>query len=317
MGEAFGTPAIRELRDLLASRRPLVVPGCVDALTARLAVDAGFEAVYATGAGIANAQLGMPDLGLLTATEMLRQVEAICAAVDVPVIVDLDTGYGNVLNARRALRDVERAGAAGIQIEDQSSPKRCGHLEGTAVIGLDEMLGKLAGVLDARRDPELVVIARTDALASLGVDEAVRRAQALGAAGADLVFVEAPPDRETLAALPAQIASPLVVNLVEGGRTPVLPAAELGAMGYRVVLFANTALRAAAYAVREAFAVLRRDGTSAAVADRLLPFAERQRLVGLDELEAVADRFASRAERGSPAGDGGERMLPTPGGEGS
>jgi 2-methylisocitrate lyase-like PEP mutase family enzyme len=275
-----------------------VLVGVVDALTARIAVEAGFEAVYATGAGIANAQLGVPDIGLLTQTEMLTQVERIVSAVDLPVVADLDTGYGNALNAARAVRMFERAGVAGVQIEDQVFPKQCGHFNGTEVVSADEFLGKLAAVLDARSDPDVLVIARTDAIASRGVDEAIDRARRFADAGADVVFVEAPADVATLDRLPREIRAPLLLNLVEGGRTPQLSVSELGAMGYRIVLFANTALRLAALAVKEGLAVLRRDGSSAALADRLLDWNERQRLVGLDDYRALADRYASMENRG-------------------
>lgn len=285
------TPASR-LRILLGAPDPLVLVGCVDALTARIAVEAGFEAIYATGAGIANAQLGVPDIGLLTATEMLTQVERITSAVGVPVVADIDTGYGNALNAARAMRAFERAGVAAIQIEDQVFPKQCGHFDGTQVVPIAEMLGKLAAVLDARRDPDLVVIARTDALASLGGDEAIARGVAYAEAGADIVFVEAPPDANVLRRLPGAIPAPLLANMVEGGKSPLLDAATLGEMGFRVVLFANTALRAAAIATREALEVLRRDGTSAAILDRLLPWEERQRLVGLPEYRALAAHYS-------------------------
>jgi 2-methylisocitrate lyase-like PEP mutase family enzyme len=286
------TPAVR-LRELIAhGSEPLLLIGCVDALTARIASEAGFQAVYATGAGIANSQLGVPDIGLLTATEMLTQVERIVSAVDVPVVADIDTGYGNALNAARAMRAFERAGVAGVQIEDQVFPKQCGHFEGTEVILRGEFLAKLAAVLDARRDEDVVVIARTDAIGSLGVDEAIDRGRANAEAGADVVFVEAPPSRAVLERLPREIAAPLLVNVVEGGRTPQLSVAELGALGYRIVLFANTALRLAARAVREGLAELRASGSSAALLDRLLPWDERQRLVGLPEYRALADRYA-------------------------
>jgi 2-methylisocitrate lyase-like PEP mutase family enzyme len=271
---------------------PLVLVGVVDALTARIAAEAGFEALYATGAGIANSQLGVPDVGLLTQTEMLTQVERIVSAVDVPVVADLDTGYGNALNAARATRLFERAGVAGIQIEDQVFPKQCGHFDGSQVVPPDEFLGKLAAVLDARRDSNVVVIARTDAIASHGVDEAIDRGQRYADAGADVVFVEAPPDRATLERLPGDIRAPVLINVVEGGRTPELSVSELGALGYRVVLFANTALRLAAFAAQEGLAVLRRDGTSATLSGRLLDWDERQRLVGLGEHRALADRYA-------------------------
>lgn len=292
---ACGPPGAR-LRAILDRERPLVVPGCADALTARIAEAAGFRAVYATGAGISNALLGLPDLGLASFGEILGQVAHICEAVEIPVIADIDTGYGNALNARRATRGFERAGVAAVQIEDQDFPKRCGHFRGGGIIALPEMLSKLRAVLDARTDQSLVVIARTDAIRASGVEEAVERGCAYAQAGADVVFVEAPPSRAVLEDLPRRIRAPLLANMVEGGQTPLLDAGSLGRMGYRLVLFANTALRAGALAVREALGVLRRDGGSEAVLDRLLPWDERQRLVGLPQLEAMAERYAT-AER--------------------
>jgi 2-methylisocitrate lyase-like PEP mutase family enzyme len=287
-GAAMG----RKLRDLIEAERPLVVPGCADALTARIATSVGFPALYATGAGISNALLGLPDLGLATFTEVLDQVARICAAVDVPVIADIDTGYGNALNTYRAVREFERAGVAAVQIEDQEFPKRCGHFTGTQTVSTAEMVSKIQAALDARRDGSLVVIARTDAIHGLGVDEAVERAGAYAKAGADLIFVEAPPTAEVLEALPRQIDAPLVANMVEGGRTPLFDARQLGAMGYRMVLFANTALRAGALAVRDVLRVLRQDGGSGAVLDRLLSWDDRQQLVGLPELQERAARYA-------------------------
>ena len=284
------TPGER-LRALLDRPEPLVVPGCADALTARIAVQAGFECVYATGAGIANALLGQPDVGLTTMTEIVAQAAHLCEAADVPVIVDIDTGFGNAINARRTVRAVERAGAAAVQIEDQGFPKRCGHFDGTDVVPLPEMIGKLRAVLDARRDQSLVVIARTDALRIEGFEAAVERGRAFAAAGADLVFIEAPATREQLAALPGAIRAPLVANMVEGGRTPLLGVAELGAMGYRLVLFANTALRVGAAAVRDAFRDLRATGDAGRLLDRMLGWDERQALVGLPEVRLLEDRY--------------------------
>lgn len=291
------------LRRLLDRTEPLVLPGCADALTARLAQGAGFEAVYATGAGIANTLLGQPDVGLTTMTEVVAQVERICEAVDLPVVADIDTGYGNAINARRAVRAFGRAGVAAVQIEDQVFPKRCGHFIATAVIELDEMLGKLRAVLDARVDASVVVIARTDALAVDGFDAAVERALAFAEAGADMVFVEGLADRDQLAVLPLRVPAPLIANMVEGGRTPLLSAAELGAMGYRIVLFANTALRVAAAAVRDALGELRRTGDSTGLLGRMLSWDDRQALVGLPEIEALERRYARPAS--APAQSGG------------
>jgi 2-methylisocitrate lyase-like PEP mutase family enzyme len=284
------TPGAR-LRPLLAGPAVLVLPGCADALTARIAAEAGFEAIYATGAGIANTLLGQPDVGLTTMTEVVDQVARMCDAVDIPVIADIDTGFGNAINARRAVRAFERAGVAGIQIEDQVFPKRCGHFRGKAVVPLAEMMSKLQATLDARRDGSLVVIARTDALAIDGVDAAVERACAFAEAGADVVFVEAPTSREQLAELPRRISVPLLANMVEGGRTPLLGATELGEMGYRVVLFANTALRMAAAAVRDAMRELRTQGDPTGLLDRMLSWEDRQAIVGLPEIEALEERY--------------------------
>ena len=271
---------------------PLLLPGCADALTARIAVDVGFEAVYATGAGISNAMLGLPDVGLATMTEMADQVARICDAVEVPVVADMDTGYGNAVNARRAIRAFEAAGVAAVQIEDQVFPKRCGHFAGKDVIGVAEMRAKLLAVLEGRRNPATVVIARTDAIAVEGVEAAVERANLYAALGADLVFVEAPPSSELLAQLPPRIDAPLVANMVEGGLTPIHSVEELGAMGYRVVLYANTALRAGMLAVRSALATLRAEGSSRSLADRLVSWEERQRLVGKPAIDELEGRYA-------------------------
>ena len=286
------SPAAR-LRARLSEGPPLLLPGCADAVTARIAADVGYEAIYASGAGISNALLGLPDLGLATLTEMTDQVRRICEAVEIPVVVDLDTGHGNALNARRAIRAMEAAGAAAVQLEDQVFPKRCGHFDGKEVVSRSEMLAKLAAVLDARRDPATVVVARTDAIAVDGFEAAIDRANAYAEAGADLVFVEAPRTREQLAELPRRVEAPLLVNMVEGGLTPVLGLDELSGLGYRVVLYANTALRAAMLASRDALRRLREDGGSAAFVERLLPWDERQRLVGTDEMRAVEARYAT------------------------
>jgi len=261
----------------------VIVPGATDALTARVIEEAGFDAVYATGAGIANASFGMPDLGLTTMTEVVGQVGRIADAVRVPVIADADTGYGGPLNVARTVRELERVGVAAIQLEDQVSPKRCGHFAGKEVIPTGEMLQKIAAARHARRDPDLLLIARTDA-----------------AAGADVIFVEAPQTVEELRELPRAIPAPLLVNMVEGGRTPLLDAAELEALGYRLVLFANTALRVAVRAVQDAMRVLQRDGTTGALLERMVAWDERQRLVDLPRYEELDRRFASTGDSPDP-----------------
>jgi 2-methylisocitrate lyase-like PEP mutase family enzyme len=224
-------------------------------------------------------------------SELVDQVARIAAAVDVPIVADIDTGFGNAINARRAAFEFERAGVAAIQIEDQVYPKRCGHFDGKEIVPLDEMLAKLRAVLDERRDPSLMVIARTDALAVDGPEAAVERGCAFAEVGADVVFIEAPLLREELAALPGRIPAPLIANMVEGGRTPLLSAAELGAMGYRVVLFANTALRVGAYAIRDALAQLRATGDSRPLQDRMLSWVDRQALVGMPDIAALEAKY--------------------------
>jgi 2-methylisocitrate lyase-like PEP mutase family enzyme len=289
MGQERSTGAV--LRERLARDGILVVPGAANALVARIAASAGFEAVYATGAGIANELLGVPDIGLTTLTEAADQVARIVDAVELPVIADMDTGFGNAINARRAMQAFERAGAAAVQIEDQTFPKRCGHFDDKTVISTGEMVAKLHAVLDARRDAATVVIARTDAIATHGVDAAVDRAAAYLEAGAEVLFIEAPTDRETLCSLPARLRAPLVANMVEGGRTPLLPVAELDDAGYRIALFANTALRVGAAAIRAALTDLRATGDAAALTDRMLSWPDRQALVELSRYQELERRY--------------------------
>ena len=282
---------------------PLLLPGAPDALTARILEDTGFRAVYATGAGLANAAYGWPDLGLLGMSEVVEHAGRIADAVDVPVVVDADTGYGGPLNVARTVRALERHGASGIQIEDQVSPKRCGHFAGTEVVDEDELTGRITAAARARRDPDTVLIGRTDATGSLGLDAAIARGRLLAQAGADVVFVEAPRTVDDLARIPAEIDAPTLVNVVEGGATPQLPLHEYADLGFAVVLYANTAMRLAAEAVRRGAVRLLRDGDSLGLADRILPWDERQRLVRRDEYEALAARLQREpGETGSPGG---------------
>jgi methylisocitrate lyase len=268
---------------LLAGGEPLALPGVHDALTAALAARAGFRAIFVSGYAVSATRLAAPDVGLLTQTEMLDVATRVCAAVDVPVIVDADTGYGDARNVARTVDGLVRAGAAGCFLEDQEWPKRCGHMEGKRVVPLDDYLAKLRAALDARRGAPFHVTARTDARAVHGLDEAIRRARAFADAGADAVFVEAPESVDEMArvrdALPAGVT--LVANMVEGGKTPVRSLADLGAAGYRMIVFPLTGLLAATAALRDAYATLHRDGGSRALADRMLGFAEMNRLLGL------------------------------------
>lgn len=284
--------AAAALRALLAAPGLHVVPGAFDALTARLIEEAGFPAVYATGAGIANAWLGWADVGLTTMSEMRDAVWHIVDATRLPVIADIDTGYGNAVNVIRTVRAFEQIGVAAVQLEDQVFPKRCGHFAGKEVIPAAEMVGKLRAACDARQG-ELVIVARTDARAVEGLDAAIERAAAYREAGADVLFVEAPRSVDELARVAAALgATPLLVNLVEGGHTPILPAADLAAMGYRLALYANTALRAAARGMQQALAHLAEHGSSLGAEALMVDWDTRQRLVRLPEVQAYEQRYA-------------------------
>lgn len=288
------TSETKDLRALLQSAAPLVVPGVFDALTSVLAVEAGFEAVYLSGASVAYSRLGRGDVGLVTGTEMVDVLERVCARTPVPVIADADTGYGNAVNVQRTVRDFERAGAAMIQLEDQMFPKRCGHLDGKALVSSDEMCGKLNAALDARRSSNTLVLARTDAVAVEGFAAALDRAEAYVACGVDALFVEGLRDLEQLQAAAARFSPrlPMVANMVEGGVTPLVDSAQLGAMGYRVVLYPGGTARAVAGALVGYFAALRRDGGTAAWRDRMLDFGGLNQLLGTPELLATGKRYA-------------------------
>jgi 2-methylisocitrate lyase-like PEP mutase family enzyme len=291
---AGGTGAGATLRALLSEPGPFVVPGVPNALFGRIAEELGFRAVFFTGAGFANMDLGLPDLGLTTMTEIVEQVGRLSDAVGIPVIADADTGYGNAINVYRTVRDLERAGAAAVTLEDQVFPKRCGHFEGKEVVPAGEMTAKIRAACDARRRPATVIIARTDARAVSGLDEAIDRARAYAAAGAEVTFVEAPLSAEELARIPHAVPVPQLVNVVEGGKTPVLSAAEYGAMGFKIILYANAALRAAVKGARDVLAVLAAEGSTRSAADAMVTWEERQRLVRLAEYEALG----RAAERG-------------------
>jgi 2-methylisocitrate lyase-like PEP mutase family enzyme len=292
-----------KFRELIDGDGLVVCPGVVDALYARLAERAGFELVYATGAGIANSHLGVPDLGLLTMTELLEISRRIAYAVDIPVLADIDTGYGGALNVYRTVTDFEAAGVAGVQIEDQVNPKRCGHFSDKQVVSLGEMLERITAARQARGDGNLVIVARTDAVSTHGLGEAIRRANAFVEAGADLIFVEAPENLEDLAGIPGEVAAPVLVNMVEGGRTPPLPPAQLEEMGYRVALYANAILRVALAAASDALGVLRQTGNSADLLSRMVSWDGRQDLVDLqrwlDLDEAIGATARSITERSS------------------
>jgi 2-methylisocitrate lyase-like PEP mutase family enzyme len=279
------------LKALLAARSAAILPGTPNALFARLIAAQGFEAVYVTGAGIANMSLGVPDIGLVTLAELAEHVAAVAETVSIPVLVDADTGFGNPLNVARSVRLLERAGAAGIQLEDQVFPKKCGHFGGKQVIPCGEMVAKIKAAADARTDPDLQIVARTDARAIEGLDAAIARAQAFAEAGADATFVEAPLDVAELRRIAREVAVPQIANMVFGGLTPPVPQSELAALGFGAVLYANAALQAAVKGVNEVLTALKRDRSLAQVEDRLASFAERQQAVAKPHYDELENRY--------------------------
>lgn len=281
----------KKLRELINSPGIIIAPGAADALTARIIQEAGFSVVYATGAGIANSMLGVPDIGLTTMTEVLWQAKNIANSVDVPVIADADTGYGNPINAMRTIREYEQAGIAGLHIEDQIFPKKCGHFVGKAVVPKEEMIKKIQAALEARTDPDFVIIARTDARSVNGLDDAINRGKAYESAGADMLFIEAPESVEELKIIGSSFKVPVVANMVEGGKTPLLDATELEKLGFKLVLFANAALRASALAVKNIMKILKEEGTTKNALNLMIDFKERQRIVGLDKIQELEKRL--------------------------
>jgi carboxyvinyl-carboxyphosphonate phosphorylmutase len=282
------------LRALLAEAAPLVAPGAYDALSARLVEQAGFDAVYLTGFGASASQLGRPDVGLLSASEMVDQVRRLVDAVEVPVIADADTGYGNAINVIRTVRAYEQAGVAALHLEDQVMPKKCGHMSGKAVIPLEEMVGKIRAAAEARRDPDLVLIARTDAAAVHGLDDAIARARAFAEAGADVLFVEAPTSEADIARVAGELegVAPLVFNWAEGGRTPPIPLERIAELGFSLVLYPIATLLAATTAVRAVLQTIRTDGSPTRAMDELPTFEEFTDLIGLPEVQTLEQRFA-------------------------
>jgi 2-methylisocitrate lyase-like PEP mutase family enzyme len=266
------------LRALLRRDAVVVAPGVYDGLSARLARQAGFDAVYATGGGIARG-MGYPDLGLLGLSEVAERLAGIVEHAAVPVIADADTGYGNALNVRRTVREFERAGVAALHLEDQTFPKRCGHLDDKSVVPVAEMVGKLRAARDAA-DPDLVLIARTDALAVEGLDAAIDRAHAYAAAGADVLFVEAPTSEAQIETIARRLPAPKLLNMFEGGKTPLVDLGRLQALGYRIVIIPSDLQRAAIRAMQEVLAAIKREGNSRSLAGRMASFAERETIVG-------------------------------------
>lgn len=281
------------LRKLLAGPA-FIAPGCYDGLTALQVQQAGFGCAYLSGASVAFTRLGRPDIGLTTMTEVAEVISNIRERIDIPIIVDGDTGFGNALNVQRTVRLFERMGASGIQLEDQTLPKRCGHLDGKTLVSVDEMLGKIRAAQDARADDDTVIVARTDAIAVTGLGEALDRGAAYADAGADVLFVESPLDDEQLRVVGDTLGDrvPLLANMVEGGKTPLHSVDELGALGYRVVIFPGAMVRMLSRAATVYLDALRRDGTTAGIIDRMFDFNAVNAVIGTDELLADGKKYS-------------------------
>ena len=278
------------MRTLIARRGYTMVPGAYDTLTARLVEQAGFDAVYLTGGGYSRAN-GYPDLGLLTLSENVRFIGLTVEAVGIPIIADADTGYGNAINVIRTVREYEKSGVAAFHIEDQLAPKKCGHYEGKEVISTAEMVGKIHAAVDTRQDPDLVIIARSDARAVEGLEAAIDRVNAYLEAGADVGFVEAPENVDELRVVGRQVKGPALVNVFEGGKTPMVPARELDAMGFRLGIYPSQTHRAAIRAAQRVLAVLKEDGDISRIEGELATFQEREDAVGTARWRALEEKY--------------------------
>lgn len=280
-----------ELRARLSRDDILLVPGVYDSLSALLAAQAGAEAVYLSGASIAYTRFGRSDVGLVTMSEVAETLSLVAERIEQPVIVDADTGFGNALNVQRTVRTFERAGAAAIQIEDQSFPKRCGHLDGKGLVEADEMIGKIRAAADARA--ELLIVARTDAIAVEGLNSAIERASRYAEAGADILFVEAPPDRAAMQRICNELGgrAPLLANMVEGGKTPLTEARELEEIGYSIVIFPGGVVRAQLRLTQDYYASLIENGTTRPFLERMADFVELNRVIGTPELMKLGRKY--------------------------
>jgi methylisocitrate lyase len=279
------------IRQALRAQGQLIMPGVYDALSAKIAARAGFEVIFITGYSLSATLLGEPDFGLLTQSEVVGAAQRICAVVDTPVIVDADTGYGNAINVMRTVQDLIRAGAAGMFLEDQVWPKRCGHMKGKQVIALDEQLKKLRAAVEATQGSEFFIVARTDSRQALGLTEAITRGLAFKEAGADAVFIEAPESKEEMKEIAHQVPGPLVANMLERGVTPLMGPKELKELGFDLIVWPLAPLYSAAQSLTEVYTTLRRDGSTLAILDRLMPFDDFNRIVGLEEKYALDAKY--------------------------
>lgn len=279
------------LRQLLSRDQILVVPASFDMVSAKLIERAGFEAVYLSGYGHSASHLGLPDAGLICFSEMLERLHHLVSAVGIPVIADGDTGFGGVLNIRRTIQKYEEAGAQAVQIEDQEIPKKCGHTPGKRLVEAEEMIKKIEAAVASRRSDRFMIIARTDALSVQGFDEAMRRARHYRAAGADILFIESPTTLEQLRHIPQLLESPIMINQIEGGRTPIVPVQELEAMGYKLVAYALTTLMASVHAMQRVLEMLRKNGDPESYSQEIARFDELDELLGFPEVREWENRF--------------------------
>lgn len=282
----------KDFQKLLQEPGSFILPGAYDAMSAKLIEEIGFKAIYATGAGISNAQLGWADVGLTSLKEVVDIVARMADVTNVPVVVDGDTGFGNAINVMRTIREFERAGAAAIQMEDQVSPKKCGHFNGKEVISKEEMVGKIKAALDARKDENLAIMARTDALAVHGIEDALDRAFAYSEAGADIIFVEAPNTIEQLLQITSSLKGiPQVINLVEGGKTPLISLQEAEEIGFKIMLCANTVLRSAIKGITDSLKILKEEGSQENLLNKICTWEERQSLFKLNQIKEWEKKY--------------------------
>jgi len=281
------------IRQALNQSGQIVMPGVYDALSAKIAARSGFEVIFITGYSLSATLLGEPDFGLLTQTEVIAAAQRICSVVETPVIVDADTGYGNAINVIRTVRDLIAAGAAGMFLEDQVWPKRCGHMKGKQVIPLEEQLKKIKAAIEAKQNRDFFIVARTDSRQALGLNAAIERGIAFKNAGADAVFIEAPESKEEMREISKQVRGPLVANMLERGVTPLMGPNELKELGFDLIVWPLAPLYSVAKSLSEVYTTLRRDGSTLAILDRLMPFDEFNRIVGLDEKYALDAKYRS------------------------
>ncbi|MBM2323683.1 MULTISPECIES: isocitrate lyase/PEP mutase family protein [Marivita] len=289
LGRVLGRSS--RLRALVEAPGLLMAPGCYDCITARLIARAGFSAVYVTGSGVSMSAIGAPDMGVLSSAELIERAHRIADSVDIPVICDIDTGFGGPINVIRTIREMERAGVSAVQIEDQDFPKKCGHEPGRKLVSVQEMTGRIKAAVDARHDGDFLIIARTDARTDMGLEAALDRAAAYGEAGADILFVESPESRDEMQAINAQLSGPTMANMVEGGRTPLLPSTDLAALGYRLAIYPNSLTRLVGHMGAELLDTLRETGTTDGMRNRMLDHRALWDLFDYPQWTALEDRF--------------------------